>query len=102
MRPFYAPRTPVRKHDTHMPHPTSRRPRTPAQSAVLAHLTREQGPQGTTTTSEAKIAAAVAPDFTLKQVQNAMRGLEAEGVVTKQWDPDRYLWVITLTAAANF
>lgn len=84
-----------------MPHPTSARPFTPAQRAIIDHLRHEAGGTDSTTTSEARIASALAKDFTGKQVKNAMRMLENESVYIKQWDPDRYLWVITLTSAAN-
>ncbi|ATW59960.1 HTH DNA binding protein [Arthrobacter phage Waltz] len=83
-----------------MPHPSDRRGFTPAQQEVIAVIQAGTQP-GTPYAGTAKsIERAIGAGTTLKQVENALRGLEAAACLTKSWNPDRYVWNFTLSGEA--
>lgn len=78
-----------------MAHPTSSRALTPSQRDVTATLTR-LGNGEPVSISTSKLAAE--SGLTMKQVDQAINGLTSSNALTKQWNPDKYVWTFTLAA----
>ena len=76
-----------------MPHPTDRRAATPAQRDVIATLTR-LGNGAPVSISTSKLAAEA--QLTVKQAEQAVNALIVASTITKQWNPDSYVWTYTL------
>lgn len=77
-------------------HPSTRRGFTPAQREVIEHIKANAPYAGTAKSITRELNASL----TLKQVEGAMNGLESASCLLKTWNPDRYVWNLTLNGEA--